>query len=72
MNKEYSFDRREGDVAVLVDNQGNSHPISLTSLPTDAREGCMLRKTETGYVVDVAATGARRQRVLELQRHLRK
>ena len=72
MNEEYSFDRREGDLAILVDDQGVSHPVPLADLPADAREGQLLRKTDTGYMVDAISTDARRQRVLELQRRLRK
>lgn len=68
----YSFDRREGDLAVLVDSDGVSHPVPLTALPQEAREGQLLRKTATGYMVDADATDARRSRVLELQRRLRK
>ena len=72
MTGSYSFDRREGDLAVLVDSDGVSHLVPLTALPPEAREGQLLRKTATGYMVDADATDARRQRVLELQRRLRK
>ncbi len=72
MDEVYSYDRREEDMAVLVDDAGVSYPVPLTDLPADARPGHLLRKTTGGYMVDMTATVTRRQRVLELQRRLRK
>ncbi len=71
MDDVWSYDRREGDLAVLVDEEGNSHPVPLTALPKEAKEGTMLRQMGDTYVVDEDATTERRQRVLDLQRRLR-
>jgi len=68
----WSYDRREGDLAVLVDENGNSRPVPLTALPEDAKEGMMLRQTGACYVADEAAAAARRERVLALQNRLRR
>jgi len=68
----YSYDRREGDLAVLVDEDGNSRPVPLAALPADAREGDMFREEGEGFVPDRDAADARRRRVLELQQRLRR
>ena len=67
----WSYDRREGTVVVLVDEDGNSRTVSVDALPADAREGMMLRQTGETFVFDEAATEARRKRVLALQQRLR-
>lgn len=68
----FSIDRIEGTVAVLVDEEGNSHPVPLSDLPTDVRAGMMLRKECKGYVLATEEQELRRRQVLELQRRLRK
>ena len=67
-----SFDRREGDLAVLVDEEGVSHPVPLTMLPENSREGMMFRRTGDTFTVDEDAAEARRRRVLALQNRLRR
>ena len=66
----WSYDRREGDVAVLIDEQGNSREVAVTALPSDAAEGMLLRQTDSGFAVDSSATDTRRQQVLSLQERL--
>ena len=66
----WSYDRREGDVAVLIDEQGNSREVAIMALPSDAAEGMLLRQTDGGFVADGDATDARRQQVLSLQERL--
>ncbi len=68
----YSLDRFEGDVAVLEDEDGGTVTVPLTQLPADVKAGMMLRLTEGVYSVDAAATAARRERILRLQRNLRR
>ena len=67
----FSVDRIEGDLAVVMDDDGVGTPVPRADLPVDTREGTMLRLTEHGYVPDPEAEEARRHRVLELQRRLR-
>lgn len=71
MEKLYSYDRREGDVVVLVDEAGRSMTLSLSALPEGAQEGDLLRHTADGFRIDRGATQSRRQRVLALQQRLR-
>ena len=68
----FSFDRREGDMAVLVDEEGISYPVPLTALPENSREGMMFRRMGDTFVADEDAAAARRRRVLELQNRLRR
>ncbi|MBQ4332548.1 MAG: DUF3006 domain-containing protein [Clostridia bacterium] len=67
-----SFDRREGDLAVLVDEEGISYPVPLTALPENSREGMMFRRMGDTFVADEDAAEVRRRRVLELQNRLRR
>ncbi len=71
-DKRYSFDRREGDLAVLVDDDGDSVCVPFAELPQDSREGIILRLSEGRYAVDQAETDHRRDRVLALQNRLRR
>ena len=70
--KLFSFDRCEGEMAVLVDDDGSSVSVSLTALPDDSCEGMMFRQTAGGYVPDREETQLRRRRALELQHRLRR
>ncbi len=67
----YSVDRFEGDVAVLVDEDGNSLDVPRAALPAGVKNGDMLRRQTDGFVMDADAAAARRARVLELQNRLR-
>ena len=67
----YSVDRFEGDVAVLVDEDGNSLDVPLTDLPEGVKSGDMLCRQTEGFRFDADATDARRARVLALQDRLR-
>lgn len=68
----YSVDRIEGDVAVLVDEDGNSRDVPQAALPSDIRAGDMLREQNGMFVLDADAANARRARVLQLQNSLRR
>ena len=67
----YSIDRWEGDLAVLCDEDENTRTLPREQLPAEAAVGDMVTETETGFVVDVAATEARRAMVRRLQEKLR-
>lgn len=68
----YSVDRFEGNMAVLVDEDGNSRDVPRAALPSDIRAGDMLREQNGMFVLDAAAANARRARVLQLQNSLRR
>ena len=66
----YSYDRREGDLAVLVDEDGNSRTLPVDALPPEAKEGDMLRQQGESFCSDAVAAAQRRQQVLSLQQRL--
>lgn len=63
----YSLDRIEEDVAVLVDEAGDSKTMPKETLPVGCRIGAMLREVDGVLVVDEQATTQRRERVIQLQ-----
>lgn len=67
----YSIDRFEGDIAVLVDEDGNSLDVPRADLPDGIKSGDMLRRQADGFRPDPDAADARRARVLALQDRLR-
>lgn len=67
----YSIDRIEGDIAVLVDEEGNSIPMPRATLPTGVRVGAMLRRDGEIFILASDEEEIRRRRVLELQQRLR-
>lgn len=71
-DKRYSYDRREGDLAVLVDDEGNQVNVPIADLPQDSREGSVLHLVEGRYAVDEVETDQRRTRALALQDRLRR
>lgn len=68
----YSLDRIEGEIAVLVADDGELSYVPVTCLPAAAGEGKMYRKEGETYVEDLAAAEARRERVRQLQNRLRR
>lgn len=73
MNGEkYSVDRVENGIAVLVDDQGDSHPVSLADLPEDIHCGDVVCLQDGVYLRDDEETQARRAYVLSLQQKLRR
>jgi len=66
----YSYDRREGDLAVLVDEAGDSRTVPVTLLPPEATEGAMLRLQDDVFCLDTDAAEERRRQVLALQQRL--
>lgn len=68
----YSVDRVEGNVAVLVDDDGQSHPMPLTDLPAGTCVGDVLRLQDGAYIRDLTETNTRRAYVQSLQDKLRR
>ncbi len=68
---QYSIDRLEGVVAVLVDENENTVTVPREQLPADVRSGDMLRLCDGVYLRDDAAADARRTQILRLQQKLR-
>lgn len=68
----YSVDRFEGDLAVLVDDEGNSRTEPLSALPAGTHEGSIFLLTEEGYSPDLDTESKRREQVLSLQEKLRR
>ena len=66
-----SVDRFEGDLAVLVDEDGNAHNVARTLLPAQVKVGTMLRKMNGEYLLDDTAERTRREQILQLQQKLR-
>ena len=67
----YSLDRIEGELAVLIGDDGTSCTVPLQDLPSAAKEGKMYRKVEGVYVEDVDAELTRREQIRMLQNRLR-
>ncbi len=72
MDEVYSLDRLEGEMAVLVDDEGVSLSLPLTALPPEAQPGDILRREGEGFLLLPDETQARRQRALRLQARLRR
>ncbi|MGI6263868.1 MAG: DUF3006 domain-containing protein [Acutalibacteraceae bacterium] len=68
----YVVDRLEEGFAVLQDDAEGLHDLPLAQLPPQIRPGDVVIETDGVYTVDSAATEARRQRILRLQRRLRR
>ena len=68
----WSVDRIEGDVAVLIDENGNDTVAALADLPARLKEGMMLRLADGVYSVDEKAAQERKNAVLSLQEKLRR
>lgn len=68
----WSVDRIEGDVAVLINESGDSSVIALAALPEEVREGMMLRLVDGVYTADRVVAEERKNAVLSLQEKLRR
>ncbi len=67
----YSIDRFEGDIAVLIDEDGNRLDVVRTDLPMGIAAGDMVRLQAGAFQRDDEAAAARRARIIELQNRLR-
>ena len=68
----YTLDRLEGNVAVLVDEEGYSHPVPLAQLPTEVKVSDVVHCVNGQYCLAPQATEERRSYVLSLQDKLRR
>ena len=68
----YSVDRIESDLAVLVDDNGQSVSVPVSQLPASIRCGDVLCLQDGIYEFDCASTDTRRSLVLSLQDKIRK
>lgn len=68
----WSVDRIVGNVAVLIDVNGESCEISLADLPQPLQVGMMLRWIDNAFVMDEIATKERKTAIFSLQEKLRR
>ena len=68
--KHFSVDRFEDDVAVLVDDNGNTTDVNKTVLPDNAKQGSILRFEDGKYELDPQEEDSRRKRIASLQNKL--
>ena len=61
----YIIDRIEGEFAVCEDESGKFVELPTTGLPSDLKEGDVLRRVGDSYFFEMAATDARRRAVGE-------
>ena len=66
----YSIDRIEENIAVCEDDDGNVLKLSVDELPQEIREGDIIEKTESGFIIDADETQFRRKKMAELQRNI--
>lgn len=66
----YSVDRFEQEYAVLIDDDGHSVTVLISSLPNGAKPGSVLKKDNDNFVFDETETLARKKRLLNLQNNL--
>lgn len=64
--KNFSIDRIEDELAVLIDDEGNVKKVSLKQLPPDVTEGDVLNFDGNKYVFDPSKTTAKRKEVKSL------
>ena len=65
----YSVDCIEGEVAVLVADDGVTHTVSVADLP-DVKAGNVYRNKAEAYYRDLEAETMRKERVRGLQKRL--
>lgn len=68
----YSIDRFEGNIAVLIDEDGDRLDVPRDDLPSGIAAGDMVRLQDGVFRQDVDAAAARRARAIALQNRLRK
>lgn len=68
----YSIDRFEGDVAVLIDEDGARLDMPRNDLPSGIAAGDMVRLQDGVFQRDDDAAAARRAQIIALQNRLRK
>lgn len=66
----YSVERKEENIVICEDDDGGQIKLDAAELPSDVREGDIIVRTKSGYVVDREETESRRRKMSELQRSL--
>ena len=61
----YSYDRVEGTIAVLITEEGSPIGLPVNLLPENAQPGDTLQKQDTGWVVLAEESRERRRRIEE-------
>jgi hypothetical protein len=70
MNKTFSLDRFEEDLAVLIDRSGGYFHVLTRFLPSDAREGDLLALRCGKWTILREVTDERREELFDLQESL--
>jgi hypothetical protein len=70
MDKPFSIDRFEEDLAVLIAQDGGYFPVSAHKLPTGVREGDLVALRDGKWTVLQAETEKQRQSLFDLQESL--
>ena len=66
----YSVERIEENIALCEDDLGNVLKLSVDELPPEIREGDIIEKTESGFIIDADETQLRRKKMAEMQRNI--
>ncbi len=70
MDKTFSIDRFEEDLAVLIAQDGGYFPVSAHKLPPDAHEGSLVALQDGRWTVLQEETEELRQSLFDLQESL--
>ena len=71
--KYLSIDRFEANMAICEDDEGRLFGIERSEMPSDAKEGNIIRIDDDGNInVDSDETKRRRNKILELQKKIAK
>ena len=68
--KNYSIDRIEENIALLIDDDGKKIEIEVQQLPEGIREGDVLKSENGEYLSDEEETKRRKERILSLRNKL--
>jgi hypothetical protein len=70
MTEIYTLDRIEGDIAVLVGENGESVDIAVSELGENTAVGNVFERTESGYEYSENKTASRRERIVKRTRNM--
>lgn len=66
----YSVDRIEGDIVVMIGDDGKIVKVTLSTLKIDVKEGDCLLLIDGGYRLDIEETRKRRSDIATFQDEL--
>ena len=66
----YSVERKEENIVLCEDDDGGQIKLDISELPQGVREGDIIVRTESGYVIDREETESRRRKMAALQKSL--